>query len=38
MTWFVMSVLAWFAAVAGAQGVSIFTPFTSDPKHVLEGS
>jgi hypothetical protein len=38
MTWFAMTVLAWFAAVAGAQGVSVFTPFTSDPKHVLEGS
>jgi len=38
MAWIVMSVLGWFAAAAGAQGVSIFTPFTSDPKHVLEGS
>jgi hypothetical protein len=38
MTWFLVSVLAFVAAPLGAQGVSVFTPFTSDPKHILEGS
>lgn len=38
MTWLLVSVLAFVAAPLGAQGVSVFTPFTSDPKHILEGS
>jgi hypothetical protein len=37
MAWLLMSVLA-LVAPLGAQGVSVYTPFTSDPKHILEGS
>ncbi|HEX7136608.1 MAG TPA: hypothetical protein VF219_02110 [Vicinamibacterales bacterium] len=38
MAWLMVSVLTFFAAPLGAQGVSVYTPFTSDPKHILEGS
>jgi hypothetical protein len=38
MVWLLTSALTLFTATLGAQGVSVFTPFTSDPKHILEGS
>jgi hypothetical protein len=31
-------VLAWPVVTPAAQGVSVFTPFTSDPRKILEGS
>ena len=38
LAWLLVSVLASATAASSAQAVSVFTPFTSEPRKILEGN